>query len=204
MSKSAQAAFVPAVTTAREGGPEDVTKVPLSLLALRTLVFDGRQGAYPTLVEQQFRGPLAPGGLCAPSLRSRSPEIRRREPTRALAPHSFATASPLQGPSQSRISTQVPGQTFSLGCYIITHARFSPGGGGATGLLAAPGHPPGTPSDPVSTRLGGLPPPPDPRCCPPTARLGEAAAADAPRVLSFCFRSLLSAAGKTAEEQSGE
>lgn len=115
-----------------------------AFIALRTLVFDGRQGAYPTSVEQQFCGPLIPGGLCASLLHSRSPRIRRWGPSPALAPHSFASASPLQGPSQSRISTQDPGQTFPLGCYVIIHAQFSPGGGGATGLLAAPGRPPGT------------------------------------------------------------
>lgn len=65
-------------------------KFPEVFIVLRTLVFDGRQGAYPTSVEQQFRGPLVPGGLCAPSLRSGSPGIRRWGPNLALAPHSFA------------------------------------------------------------------------------------------------------------------
>ena len=69
-------------------------------------------------------------------------------------------------------------------------------------LPAAPGGPAGTTRHPVSTQPPRPPLPSDPRPWPPTAALREAAATDAPRVLSFCFRSLLSAAGKTAEEQS--
>lgn len=124
-------------------------KFPEVFIQRRTLVFAGKQAAYPTSAEhptsaeQQCRGPPVLRGLCAPSLRSSSPRphpwISRRGPTLAPAPHSFASASPPHGTNLSRISTQDPGQTFPSGL-LHSHTRsLFPGGGGATELTAAPG-----------------------------------------------------------------
>lgn len=170
-------------------------KFPEVFLPRRTLFFAGKQAEFATSAEQQFRGPPVPSGLCAPSPRSGSPRplprLSSRGPTLAPAPHSFASASPPHGPNQSRISTPDPGQTFPSGLIHSHTQSLFPGGGGATELPAAPGGPAGITRHPVSTQPPRPPSPTDPRRWPPTAAFREAAATDVPRVLSFCFRSLL-------------
>lgn len=88
------------------------------------------------------------------------------------------------------------------GWYINIRVRFSQGHEGLRTTSSSSRAPSRDRPHPVSAQLGRPPSPRDPRSWPPTAALGEAIATDAPRVLSFYFRSLLSAAGKTAQEQS--
>lgn len=86
--------------------------------------------------------------------------------------------------------------------YINIRVRFSQGDEGLRTTSSSSRAPSRDRPHPVSAQLGPPPSPRDLRSWPPTAALREAIATDAPRVLSFCFRSLLSAAGKTAQEQS--
>lgn len=144
-------------------------------------------------------------------------------PLRALAALQLAEASPLDQPpganacpratllclrvpsaryqSVSNFNSR-PRPNFPFRTVTFSHKVAFPRGRRSDGAHGSSRVPAGTTRHPFSAQPPRPPSPPDPRPWPPTAALREAAATDAPRVLSFCFRSLLSAAGKTMEEQS--
>lgn len=143
-----------------------------------------------------------------------------RRPRRALATLSLTRASPLGANASSRATllclcvpsagspsvssyNSRPRPNFPFWAGILSYAFGFPRGRRSDRAPGSSWAPSEDYPDQVSAQLGSPPSPPEPRPLPPTAALREAAATDAPRVLSFCFHSLLSAAGKTAEEKSG-
>lgn len=165
MSKSAQAAFVPAVTTEREGGGRGGCHQSFLKSLYGRELWVLRVSKLPIQSEWSDNsvGLRSPEASARPRPPRPLPWINRQGPKLAPAPHSWASGSPPLGPNKSRISTQDPGQTFPSGL-VYSHTRTPfPGGGGAMALRAAPGDPAGTTRHPVSTQPPCPPLPPDPR-----------------------------------------
>lgn len=119
-----------------------------------------------------------------------------------LLRHTPLLLSPLRRiPISLELQLKTQAKLSLLGWYIIKRVRFSQREEKRQGTWQLPGARQGLPGPGFSTaRDPTLAQIPD---LGPTAALREASATDAPRVLSFCFHSLLSAAWKIAKEQSG-